>query len=222
MLQKRIVPHLELGVVAGLLLSPSWFSQSPSSRDAAFSHRRHLARAGTSCADCHRSALASTSADDNNLPDEKTCRICHEDARPLPPSPALGRAYRFDHKLHLGFGDPGPALVQAVEAGRHLAPTPEMKQQLSTGNACLSCHRGVEQTDLAGAAHLPRMADCLVCHGKIDPPFSCPYCHTRNAALRPASHTPRFADAHSSRREVPDKSGCKVCHGVRFTCMGCH
>ena len=66
------------------------------------------------------------------------------------------------------------------------------------------------------------MADCLVCHTQIDPPFTCGKCHTAEAVLRPASHTPRFADVHSNRREVPDKSGCKVCHGVKFTCMGCH
>jgi len=222
MFLRTIVPHLGLGVVAGLLLSPYCPAQSSADRQPGFSHRRHLARAGASCADCHASVLQSTSSEQNNLPDEKTCRRCHDDARPLPPSPPIRRTYRFDHKLHLGFGDLGPGLLRAIEERRHLAPSPGMAAQLRTGNACLACHRGVGDVDLATDAHLPRMADCLACHTKIDPPFSCPFCHTAEAQLRPQSHTIRFADAHSSRREVPDKTGCKVCHGVKFTCMGCH
>jgi hypothetical protein len=116
----------------------------------------------------------------------------------------------------------GPALAAAIDAGRYLGPAGDLKGRLGTGNACLACHRGVPDTDLATAVHLPRMTDCLVCHTSIDPPFSCGKCHTADAVLKPASHTGNWADIHSSRTRVPDKSGCKPCHGVRFTCMGCH
>jgi hypothetical protein len=80
----------------------------------------------------------------------------------------------------------------------------------------------MREADQVTAAHLPRMADCLVCHQPVAPPDSCRTCHTPEAVLVPATHTPDFADRHSNRTHFPDKSGCKACHGTGFTCMGCH
>jgi len=116
----------------------------------------------------------------------------------------------------------GKVLASAVESGRYLSPPGDMRRHLNSENACLACHRAITETDLGTDEHLPRMADCLVCHSKIDPPFSCGYCHTRDQQLKPADHTSNFADRHSSRKDVADKTSCKVCHGVKFTCMGCH
>ncbi len=72
-------------------------------------------------------------------------------------------------------------------------------------------------------AAYPQMADCLVCHSRIEPPFSCEKCHAEGAQLKPANHTPAWLDTHSSggiRKE--DHTTCAVCHGRRFTCQGCH
>jgi len=204
-------------------------------QDLIFSHRNHLARGGIQCENCHASALSSIGAQDNHRPEEKTCLACHDGARARkecavchrnpekastvhPPE----RSFRFNHKLHLSLGNVAPVLAGAIDGGRYLSPPGDMRRFLDTDNACLACHRGVAETDLATAANLPRMADCLVCHTRIDPPFSCTYCHTPKTELKPASHTQGFTDAHSSRLAVPDKSSCKVCHGVKFTCMGCH
>jgi hypothetical protein len=140
----------------------------------------------------------------------------------MPPLPELRRTFRFNHQLHLGFGNIAPVLANAVDKGTYLAAPGDMSRFLKSANACAACHRGVEEVDLATHAQLPRMADCLVCHSGIDLPFSCAKCHTPDAVLRPASHTASFSDNHSSREALPDKSGCRVCHGVRFTCMGCH
>lgn len=66
------------------------------------------------------------------------------------------------------------------------------------------------------------MADCLVCHSKIDAPFSCEFCHARNANLKPSSHTPDYLDTHTRKNALPDKASCVICHGRRFACLGCH
>ena len=66
------------------------------------------------------------------------------------------------------------------------------------------------------------VADCLVCHNKIDPPFSCEKCHNNVPALVPANHSPDFLDKHNRLKDALDKSDCASCHGRRFTCLGCH
>ncbi|MGH2374954.1 MAG: hypothetical protein ACRD96_25935, partial [Bryobacteraceae bacterium] len=66
------------------------------------------------------------------------------------------------------------------------------------------------------------MADCLVCHSKVDPPFSCEFCHDSKAALKPASHVPDFLDSHHAKNAAVDRTTCAVCHARKFTCQGCH
>jgi hypothetical protein len=231
----RRFPSFALIVGSWLLGFHVCHSQIPQHQDLIFSHRSHLARPGTGCVQCHTSILSSTAAQDRNLPGEKTCLTCHDGARAgkecalchtnparAQPHATPGRNIRFNHQLHLSFGNLAPALAKAIDTGRYLSEPGDMRRHLNTENACLACHRGIMETDLATRAHLPRMADCLVCHTRIDPPFSCGYCHIPEFELKPASHTATFADAHSSRKAVPDKTSCKVCHGVKFTCMGCH
>lgn len=130
------------------------------------------------------------------------------------------RIIRFSHKQHLALGDFGPILAAAVSGGAYLAPNKPAVADLSTGNACQACHRGVAKVDIATPANMPQMSDCLVCHTSIEPPFSCEFCHVKGVALKPASHTADFIDSHS--RVKLDKSGCAVCHGRKFTCLGCH
>ena len=66
------------------------------------------------------------------------------------------------------------------------------------------------------------MADCLVCHNKVDPPFSCGFCHVEGANLKPASHAANFLESHSRKDANLDLKTCAVCHGRKFTCLGCH
>lgn len=190
-----------------------------------FSHRLHLEQAHAKCLDCHAAAAQSTSSSDNLLPLEKTCLKCHRDTAAIRaalsrPEPQPKRNFRFSHKQHLDFGDLGPAIADAIEKGQYLSPARPAVADLKTGNVCAACHRGVNRVDVATAANLPRMADCLTCHNTIDPPDSCQFCHTKDAVLKPVSHTPDFIDAHTNKKF--DKASCAVCHGVRFTCMGCH
>jgi len=204
-------------------------TQSPAGKNR-FSHRRHLELKDISCEDCHYSALSSRLASDDNLPKSETCLACHDglhamkhddgDKAYLFKSPS--RTLKFSHQHHLALGNVAPALVAAIDSGMYLSPARPVRKDLETENACLACHRGLAESDASGPANHPQMADCLVCHTSIDPPFSCELCHTTEAKIKPASHTSNFIDLHSNRNAKLDKPSCKICHGVGFRCMGCH
>lgn len=178
--------------------------------------------------DCHTAAAASTAAADRNLPAEKICLRCHDgkragaiDAKGVSRLATARREIRFNHRLHLSFGNVAPLLAAAIDRKSYLAAAAGIRPLLDTKDACAACHRGLHQTDSASRANLPQMADCLVCHSQIEPPFSCEKCHTAAASsLKPASHTPEYLDLHN--RIKLNKKTCTICHGVNFRCMGCH
>jgi len=220
-------------LLATCLLSFSPFLSLQTQRPARknrFSHRQHLELKGVSCEDCHYSALSSRLASDDNLPKSETCLACHDglhamkhddgDKAYLFKSPS--RTLKFSHQQHLALGNVAPALVAAIDSSTYLSPAQPVRKELETENACLACHRGLAKSDVSGPANHPQMADCLVCHTSIDPPFSCELCHTTEAKIKPASHTSNFIDLHSNRNAKLDKPSCKICHGVGFRCMGCH
>jgi hypothetical protein len=132
------------------------------------------------------------------------------------------RNLRFNHKLHLAMGNLAPVIAAAIDGGKYLGPADDIRRHLNTQNPCEACHRGLEQAEAATKVNFPQMADCLVCHNKIEPPFSCEKCHIDTAVLKPASHTPDYLDLHSSRKIKLDKASCRICHGTNFRCMGCH
>jgi hypothetical protein len=212
-------------------LSPllSFHIQSPQKKTR-FSHRRHLAMKSVGCEDCHYSVLSSWLATDDNLPKAATCLACHDglhamkhdDGEKAYAFKSPTRTLKFSHQQHLALGNVAPALAAAIDSGTYLSPTRPARSQLETENACMACHRGLQESDATGAANHPQMADCLVCHTTIDPPFSCELCHTQEAKIKPASHTSNFLDLHSSRHAKLDKASCRICHGVGFRCMGCH
>ena len=129
---------------------------------------------------------------------------------------------RFNHQLHLKLGNLAPVIAAAIDQRRYLSPPGDIRRHLNTKNPCAACHRGMEESDAVTRAALPRMADCLVCHSKIEPPYSCEFCHAPGAPLKPASHTADWLDRHSSGQAGFDKQTCAVCHGRRFRCQGCH
>ena len=190
-----------------------------SAQQAPFSHKQHLALK-VSCAKCHVSAAASTASTDNNLPSAAVCGECHKDGRTVR-QPRQRTVDKFNHALHGKFGNIAPMLRAAIAGKQYLSPN--LPPHLDTANACAGCHHGIEQSDNVQATnHFPHMADCLVCHNKIDPPFSCEKCHLKPAALKPADHTNDFLDKHNRMKGTLDKTGCAVCHGREFHCLGCH
>jgi hypothetical protein len=186
-----------------------------------FSHELHLKLpAKLTCVTCHGSVTSSTRAEDNNLPKVAICLGCHKQASVGTPRPTI--LTRFNHQKHLALGNIAPVIRAAIDSKAYLSPPGDIRRHLDSANACAACHRGMEQSTALAKSDLPQMADCLVCHNQIDPPFSCEFCHAKGAALKPANHTPEFADLHSRKNSTLDKTTCAVCHGRKFTCMGCH
>jgi hypothetical protein len=191
-----------------------------------FPHRVHL-KIGLECTGCHAAAITSTRADDNLLPAPQACRGCHEAGVTPHRPPALATPVtKFSHALHLKMGSiTAPLIARTIDRGNYLQPAlaAGVRAHLNTKNACEACHRGMEQSDEVTPASLPNMADCLVCHAKIDLPWTCEDCHSKASNLTPASHkVEHFFDQHSRGTLRLDKTTCAVCHGREFTCMGCH
>ena len=173
-----------------------------------FDHQAALVQTKGACQPCH--APITTSKEVSKRAD-----------RPV-------RWIRFNHELHLKLGNPAPILAKAIDTKAYIpglgADPAVIRPHLDNVTiACSACHRQMT----AVTAHLskenyPHMSDCLVCHNKIDNPFSCEKCHVEDAKdLRPTSHATRsFADGHSQK--TVSKAECAVCHGRKFTCLGCH
>lgn len=191
---------------------------------AAFSHQLHL-KMKLQCTTCHAAASTSTKVGDNLLPDSKVCSGCHTQGIPAySPVRIPSHVAKFSHKQHLAMGNVSPIIAAAIDKKTYLSPkiAPDVRAHLNTANACEACHRGMHESTAVTAAALPQMADCLVCHNKIDPPFSCETCHAKDANLMPASHDNKWLDFHSSGKANLDRQSCQVCHGRQFTCRGCH
>ena len=137
----------------------------------------------------------------------------------------------FNHKKHLALGNIAPVIARAIDSGTYLTPKKDLpadfRAQLNTTNQCEACHRGLAESTEVTLANMPRMADCLVCHDQIELPYSCAFCHPKDAKLKPtATHTPDFLDKHPKTLKEKggplEKESCAVCHGVKFRCLGCH
>ena len=198
-------------------------------QDWRFPHRTHLEQ-GLDCATCHAGARTSEDSADHLLPDGQLCGACHNgqtapaiDVTPLAARAPAERTYRFDHAFHLGLGDPAPLIAAAIDSGNYYGKPGDARRFLDGGNACAACHRGLEESlSVDSPAHMPAMGDCIVCHTRVDNPFSCGECHFEGIDLMPADHTREFVDNHSTGRAGLDKLSCLPCHGRNFACMGCH
>ena len=191
--------------MANLLPGLIWAALASSLGAQTFSHADAL-RTVKGCQPCH-------------APIPNSVEISKREARPV-------KWVKFSHARHVKLPGVAQALIQAIDSKKYLGTaTPESRKLLETENdVCQACHRGLP--NVAGTlakANYPAMADCLVCHNKIDPPFSCEQCHVEDAkALQPASHVAGFIDLHTNKNAGLEKATCAGCHGRRFTCMGCH
>jgi len=193
---------------------------------APFSHQQHLALK-LNCVTCHQKVAQSTAATDNNLPDQAVCASCHKPGEVSVKAPAKRTVDKFNHAVHTKLGNLAPAFRGALTAGTWLGTKAEGTARavhLESKNACAACHQGIEQSVAVAekSSHFPHMADCLTCHTKIDPPFSCEQCHAEPAKLLPATHTPGYIDRHNRFKDKLERETCTVCHGRDFRCLGCH
>lgn len=186
---------------------------------ADFSHALHL-KLKPDCQSCHVKAPVSSKLEDNLLPEAQVCSECHKEVQIKEPRKL--RLSKFNHAFHLKMGNIAPVLKGAITGKTYLGDASAVLAHLDTKNTCAACHQGIEQSTAIQAAnknHFPHMADCLVCHNKIDAPFTCEKCHEGDKALKPVFHTADYLDAHTKRGV---KQGCALCHGRTFTCLGCH
>ena len=198
-------------------------------QDWTFPHQPHL-EMGLDCQGCHPAAAASEESADKLLPDGQMCGACHNgqtapdiDLSPLIERRPPERTYRFNHLFHLGLGAIAPLIANAIDTGNYYGKPGDARRFLDTGSECTACHRGLEESlEVDSSLHLPMMGDCIVCHTRIDNPFTCKECHSEGANLRPADHTREFIDLHSTGKIELDKVSCLPCHGRDFACMGCH
>ena len=130
----------------------------------------------------------------------------------------------FSHQKHLKLGNVAPVIAAAIDKGTYLGKNgAEIRPLLNSSNQCEACHRGLEVSEKVSRANMPQMADCLVCHNEVEPPYSCEFCHPQDAQLKPPEiHTANFLDSHTKKTATFDKESCAVCHGRKFTCLGCH
>jgi hypothetical protein len=184
-----------------------------------FSHKLHL-QFKKQCTDCHANAATSTSVSDNLLPNVSTCKPCHESRTIGAPRPTP--LTKFSHAQHVKLGNIATAIAAAIDKKTYNGDPGDIRSHLNSTNPCLACHRGIDTSDHVTSANMPQMADCLVCHNQIEPPYSCAQCHDPKwPNLQPANHhDPDFHDKHSTKSVA--KQGCATCHGKTFTCMGCH
>ena len=215
--------------IVGVMLVGLFLTTFLSASESYFSHQLHLKKVGVSCTYCHASATGSIEATDLNLPKEEDCLLCHTgkiapeiDTSTLLSRQTEERTFRFNHSFHLKLGNLAPILASAIDNGSYLGKQGDIRQYLDTNNPCEACHRGLDETDLATQANLPKMSDCLVCHSDIDPPYSCQNCHFDGVRLKPDDHTLEFSDLHSTGKLDLDKLSCLPCHGKTFSCKGCH
>lgn len=214
-IQKVITLSLALGLaVASAAAAPK----------RPFSHKYHLTQV-PQCESCHTLATTSDKAEDSLMPHESACATCHDEVHIAPARPT--GVQKFNHAKHVAMGSAAPLISAAIKSKSYLGARPASPAELAAAkDACTGCHHGIPESEdvPAGKAvkgHFPAMADCLVCHNKINPPDSCAKCHVAPAAgFKPTSHDAVFSDNHATKNV--DKTECATCHGRKFTCKGCH
>ena len=198
-----------------------------------FSHSAHIKTVGLACVQCHTSVAESRSAQDLNLPQPKTCGLCHSeedgDQRGkvsdfTPQVPA--RPVHFSHEQHLRIPDLVARIMSALATGRYPEGDPAaIRRQIDSEEVCTGCHRGLEATDLGRRENYPLMSDCLVCHQpKGNAMAECRTCHVPEFNLLPTDHrTATFFDEHSAEDHSYEVARCRQCHTPGFNpCSQCH
>lgn len=200
-----------------------------------FSHQKHLQQK-IECDFCHERAPQSSAASDNLLPSEEVCSTCHPIDREHPER--ASRSATACAQCHPGFA-PGHDVERLV------IPTPNLRfshrAHTDKGIGCVRCHGGLDRTELATRAQLPKMELCLGCHnsrrGGLNAPSRCATCHLSQAdgtlqqlfaagTLRPSgqlrgdAHTLDFR-THHAQAARGEEGYCKNCHREDF-CLSCH
>ena len=154
-------------VLGAVLWSRSPLRVPPTAQPVAFNHRRHTQDLKLDCAFCHKYVTTGAHA---GLPDEQTCRMCHQVKQgPSPEAARLtllltgGATLRFNklfrlpphvnftHRRHVGLAKLPCLDCHGAIAVTERPPTRPLK--IFRMQVCLDCHRAKGQSQ-----------DCVACH----------------------------------------------------------
>ncbi len=175
-----------------------------------FFHKLHTMENGLECETCHSAADTSKRGTDNLLPDMETCGSCHD--------------VEDEENCRMCHSQPeNPAPLPRISEYSRLFPH---QTHLSAGLTCETCHSPVKEKTIAGAYLLPKMANCMECHGNRNVSRECSTCHLPGEQLKPLTHGPDFLHNHSDlarlgQPAVQSSQNCTMCHQTRF-CQNCH
>src|SRR5262249_20773712 len=148
-LGRKSAPWITLACAAAALTGCAWLKSLGGGGPLAFSHARHVGIEKLDCANCHADVLAS---DEPGMPEKDTCTVCHADIDAGKPperktdglfqgdafaaahASALNSEIHFSHKLH------------------------------AAGQACESCHHGIDANTRVTNLKPVRMGACMDCH----------------------------------------------------------
>jgi hypothetical protein len=207
-----------------------------------FTHARHLKTHGARCKGCHAQATKSRRAMDVLVPKPQACDPCHRVVHGERSAVALAPS---EPRSHCGLCHAGAEGGQSLKLSQLGRTSPHLRfdhQAHSARNiGCPQCHGWVFRVEQATRQELPRMRDCLRCHGAPDAARGaarggCPVCHlTRNgrlvtgfvtgqlipsATLGASRHDQDFLRRHA-KPAGRDSALCANCHRPE-ECAACH
>lgn len=172
-----------------------------------FSHKFHVQEQGIACEDCHTTVKSSKFSSDNLLGDHASCQSCHEE----------------QVSSNCSYCHTNPDNIIAIpKVERELTFSHE--QHIAKDIACVTCHTGIDETELASAKNMPAMTQCVTCHSEKKVSTNCETCHTNFTSLVPDDHlVANFKKSHKELTRVAMMGvACATCHTSESFCQDCH
>jgi hypothetical protein len=209
-LGRKSAPWISLACAAAALTGCAWLRSLGGGGPLAFSHARHVGIEKLDCANCHADVLAS---DEPGMPEKDTCTVCHADIDSGKPPER-----KIDGLFH------GDAFAAAHVSA--LAPEIHFSHKLhAAGQACESCHHGIDSNTRVTNLKPVRMGACMDCHVSKKAPDECATCHSAiTEQWPPESHHANWKRMHGRVvREHSEATAdkCTLCH-TESTCTACH
>lgn len=172
-----------------------------------FSHKFHIDDIGADCVTCHLDIHNSTKSSDNNLAHKESCLECHDGDTAREECEVC----HYDPDEAVNF--PNPVREVVFNHQNHI---PLIREEESCG----TCHSGLEKTDYATAANMPKIENCVTCHNNKEAQQYCESCHTALPSLRPISHIKTWIYRHDEAVRSTSED-CSMCHSFNY-CQECH
>lgn len=219
---------------------PSPLVLPSSTRPIRFDHAKH-ASLGVTCLTCHPRAKTSTNARDRIQSSARACDSCHGvDHRNLSSVRASDGSIDGCSTCHEGFEKGKSEIILRV-----VQPAPRIRFSHAVHHrrniGCAQCHGAVNEVGKTTRAQVPRMRDCMTCHGLQGPAQGraskeCRVCHLSTSDGRIQTSFPEgklvpsrtsgihhdsdFVHRHG-KAAARDSALCASCHKEQ-ECASCH